>query len=416
MRKIILIIALLVLVSASESEAKKFHPGGHVTFEIFYYSLAPYGEWIEIDYGLYAWRPIRIKYNWSPYLYGRWVWTRYGWYWDSFEPFGWAVYHYGRWYYDDYYGWIWIPDYTWGPAWVEWRYTDRYVGWAPLPPYAGFSISIGIHFSVNWISSVHYWHFVPINYFCGYEVHKYIVPSKYKYRVYNESRHSIKYRYENERLINEGIDRNFVERYAGRIRELPVEESTRLRDISVDRSNDKVRIFRPNENEIKRNGEINIKRAERKVEMNIDRVITPRERFEFRKVERDEKNNDRLDRIGRRNFELNDRDVKIRKNPDEVRLRDSENPPKNINDIPTRSSREIFTPNDDRNKTTGDRDRRINSAPSYPKRQIEPNNSKPQNDYEFRKSNERKIESNSSRERTRDTAPRIESNRTRSIK
>ncbi|MCX7916289.1 MAG: hypothetical protein N3A53_08330, partial [Verrucomicrobiae bacterium] len=50
------------------------------------------------------------------------------------EPFGWAVFHYGRWYYDDYYGWIWIPDRIWGPAWVEWRETETYVGWAPLLP------------------------------------------------------------------------------------------------------------------------------------------------------------------------------------------------------------------------------------------------------------------------------------------
>ncbi|HEX4138962.1 MAG TPA: DUF6600 domain-containing protein, partial [Candidatus Methylacidiphilales bacterium] len=29
---------------------------------------------------------------------------------------------------------VWVPGYTWAPAWVSWRYGDGYVGWAPLPP------------------------------------------------------------------------------------------------------------------------------------------------------------------------------------------------------------------------------------------------------------------------------------------
>ena len=31
-------------------------------------------------------------------------------------------------------GWVWVPGYTWAPAWVSWRYGDGYAGWAPLPP------------------------------------------------------------------------------------------------------------------------------------------------------------------------------------------------------------------------------------------------------------------------------------------
>jgi hypothetical protein len=27
-----------------------------------------------------------------------------------------------------------VPGEDWGPAWVDWRYSDDYVGWAPLPP------------------------------------------------------------------------------------------------------------------------------------------------------------------------------------------------------------------------------------------------------------------------------------------
>ncbi len=101
MKKAIFILAIVFGLSLSIAEAKNPAPYGRVSFTIFYTSLSPYGEWIEIDYGVYAWRPLYVKVGWSPYLIGRWVWTPYGWYWDSFEPFGWAVYHYGRWYYDD---------------------------------------------------------------------------------------------------------------------------------------------------------------------------------------------------------------------------------------------------------------------------------------------------------------------------
>ena len=72
-------------------------------FGFFYSSLAPHGEWIEVESGTRVWRPFHIPHQWRPYLIGRWVWTdEYGWYWMSDESFGWITYHYGRWYYDDY--------------------------------------------------------------------------------------------------------------------------------------------------------------------------------------------------------------------------------------------------------------------------------------------------------------------------
>jgi hypothetical protein len=64
---------------------------------------------------------------------------------------------------DDYYGWIWIPDYEWAPAWVEWRYDDAYIGWAPLPPYAVFSIHIGIHYTYDYYVPYRHWHYVNYN-------------------------------------------------------------------------------------------------------------------------------------------------------------------------------------------------------------------------------------------------------------
>lgn len=318
MKKIIFLFAIIFGLSFSISEAKNPSPYGRVSFTIFYTSLEPYGEWIEIDYGVYAWRPLYVRAGWAPYLIGRWVWTPYGWYWDSFEPFGWAVYHYGRWYYDDYYGWIWIPDYEWAPAWVEWRYSDYYIGWAPLPPYARISFTIGIHYSVRWDAPYYYWNFVPVNYFCGYEVHRFVVSPKYRYRIYSNTRYSVGYRFEGDKIINDGLDRNFVERKGGRIVEAKIEETTLLRDFSERKFNERdnrVIIYKPDESEVKRNVDIKFKKLDRTISLDVTKIQTPREKINARTranerevYERNERN-ERVerDRIEDRKFEQYDR-------------------------------------------------------------------------------------------------------------
>lgn len=316
MKKLVILL-VLVLLAYNVSESRTPYFQSRVTFHTFYYSLAPYGEWIEIDYGLYAWRPARVYVGWAPYLIGRWVWTPYGWYWDSFEPFGWAVYHYGRWYYDDYYGWIWIPDYEWAPAWVEWRYTDYYIGWAPLPPYASFSISIGIRFSINWYSPHHYWHFVPVKYFSGYEVHRYVVAPKYKYRIYRDSKYSVNYKYDGGRVINYGVDRNFVERKGGRIFEARVEETSRLRDFTEGKTNDRNRvlIYRPDEREINRDIDFKVRKTDRRISLDVDRIQTPRERIDIKEIER---NTNRIEQNRRERDENLDRNRNMNQNNENI--------------------------------------------------------------------------------------------------
>src|ERR1700761_3860285 len=105
-----------------------------VSFQTFYDQLANQGTWIQSkDYG-YVWQPTETDPNWRPYTYGHWVNTDQGMTWDSDEQFGWATYHYGRWVNLDGTGWVWVPGYTWAPAWVSWRQDQDDVGWAPLPP------------------------------------------------------------------------------------------------------------------------------------------------------------------------------------------------------------------------------------------------------------------------------------------
>lgn len=228
--KRILIIAVLVagIFSIVEAKPDKYR----IAYGIFYTHLAPHGVWMEFSDGIIVWRPTIIRKAWAPYSLGRWIWTEYGWYWDSYEPFGYITYHYGRWFYDDYYGWIWIPDFDWAPAWVEWRYDDSYVGWAPLPPYAGFSVNIGIHFTFNYVTPYHHWHFVHYNYMCDPYVFKHYVSPKYKYRIYSNTRYRNDYSYFNGRIINRGIDIEQVRMRSGQeIRQRNIQQVFDLREL-----------------------------------------------------------------------------------------------------------------------------------------------------------------------------------------
>ncbi|MDD5349192.1 MAG: hypothetical protein PHQ12_03170 [Chthoniobacteraceae bacterium] len=115
-----------------------------VTFSYFYESLAPFGDWVDVDQYGYCWQPRGVEPDWRPYTDGYWSYTDAGWTWVSYEDFGAITYHYGRWVRLDDVGWVWRPDYQWGPAWVSWRQSDDYVGWAPLPPDAEFDADTGI--------------------------------------------------------------------------------------------------------------------------------------------------------------------------------------------------------------------------------------------------------------------------------
>ena len=285
MKKLIVIIVIIFwgFVGVSEITA---HPrvSGY-----FYNSLSPYGRWIEIDYGVVVWRPTIMNRNWSPYNDGRWVWTSDGWYWQSYEPFGYITYHYGRWYFDDYYGWLWYPDYEWAPAWVEWRYDDDYIGWAPLHPYAIFSISIGIHYTTVYYIPYYHWHFVAYNYFYDPYVYRHCVAPRYKYRIYSKTRNRNNYTYRNGRVRNDGVDINFVRTRSGQnIRErdlLRVSDPGSLNKQKVeDRGN--IKTFYRSRDELVRNDlkDIKIEKSNRESSLDVRKIR--RDEIENKNVER----------------------------------------------------------------------------------------------------------------------------------
>lgn len=276
MKKIIIFAALVVFITFNRTEAR---PDMNVDFNYFYFSLAPHGEWISLDGDLVVWRPNSVNYDWQPYSIGQWSWTQNGWYWDSYEPFGWATYHYGRWMYEDYYGWVWLPDYEWAPAWVEWRYDNDYIGWSPLPAYASFNVGVGIHFSIGWRSHSNFWNFVSYNHFCNRNVHHHFMDHRYVNNFFSRTKYRTNYYYDHDRIVNGGVDRNYIERRGGyRISERQINRINSLDDYnrSRDRNDDGIRSYRPTGKELNRfdgNAERTITRGTKSTSLQKDKVV-----------------------------------------------------------------------------------------------------------------------------------------------
>ena len=275
MKKLIIASFLIILGYSAQINSQPIYRDGS-SFGFFYSSLSPYGEWIQINGGENVWRPFNTGYDWAPYHYGHWVWTNDGWFWDSDEPYGNIVYHYGRWFNDDSYGWIWIPDYQWAPAWVEWRYDNDYIGWAPLPPYAAFSIGFGIRFTASYSVPYRFYSFLSYKHMCEVNAYNYYVDNNYKYRIYSNSRLRTNYGYSDGRVINRGVDVDFIRQRSGaRIVERSIQVDTNPRSFESRSSNEStVRAFILPKNEIDRSSGRNIpfQRGSRSTSLDFSRV------------------------------------------------------------------------------------------------------------------------------------------------
>ncbi len=147
-----IVLGLLLMLTGSTQKA--LAQGEEVSMQSFYDELSPYGTWIQDPQYGYVWRPDVEQSDFRPYYTnGRWAMTEYGNTWVSNYDWGWAPFHYGRWVYNRYSQWVWIPDTTWGPAWVSWRTGGGYYGWAPMGP--GMNININFNIPDLW------WVFVP---------------------------------------------------------------------------------------------------------------------------------------------------------------------------------------------------------------------------------------------------------------
>ena len=152
----VLVLGLVLLLTGAAQKVAAQEED--VSIQTFYDELSPYGTWIQDSQYGYVWRPDVDQSDFRPYYTnGRWVMTEYGNTWVSDYNWGWAPFHYGRWVYNRYNEWLWIPDTTWGPAWVSWRSGGGYYGWAPLAP----GINININFGGGYRIPNSWWCFVP---------------------------------------------------------------------------------------------------------------------------------------------------------------------------------------------------------------------------------------------------------------
>jgi hypothetical protein len=144
------VLILGFILSGALASGQDAGPAGQANFEYFRAALAPYGAWTQLPQYGWAWIPDVVTENplWRPYWDGgHWVQSDEGLYWQSDYAWGAIPFHYGRWVFAADYGWVWVPDDQWGPAWVCWRDDDLddLCGWAPLPPGAFYVFGAGLY-------------------------------------------------------------------------------------------------------------------------------------------------------------------------------------------------------------------------------------------------------------------------------
>ena len=204
-----------------------------VSFGFFWSNLSPHGSWhVSASYGQ-VWQPYGYHAGWHPYHDGRWMYTDAGWYWDSYQPWGAVPYHYGTWAYDPYYGWVWVPGYTWAPSWVAWRTAPGYIGWAPVP--VGFSIGVSIgggHHHDHWDDwdDDHYVYVGDHDFMCDNVARRVVPVERTRAFVTNTTSIRNNYRIVNGVVHNDGPQVEAVRRATRQsVRPVPVESTRAVR-------------------------------------------------------------------------------------------------------------------------------------------------------------------------------------------
>lgn len=184
---------------------------------LFYDELSPYGHWFTYGNDGWCWSPYDTPFGWRPYSVGSWAYTDAGWTWMSAEPFGWATYHYGRWVDDDDYGWVWIPDTVWSPAWVAWRESSDWIGWAPLPPGATWDAAAGLSWNDEYANQIDEsaWCFVPAGTILDASLAPRIVPAPRNRALLGSTQLSVHFEVDDRRPRNLGLDEQVVTRAMG---------------------------------------------------------------------------------------------------------------------------------------------------------------------------------------------------------
>jgi hypothetical protein len=195
-------------------------PNPQINLDYFRGQLSPYGAWVDLPPYGQVWRPAAAIADptWRPYsVGGHWTYTEQGWYWQADDPWGTIVFHYGRWNMDPTLGWIWVPDYVWGPSWVAWRHSEGFYGWAPLPPAARFEAGVGLSFggvavgaSFDFGLHADAFTFVGYDHLWEHDYHAWYVPRERVTVVFGASVIENNYRVEGGRFVVVGFGREHV--------------------------------------------------------------------------------------------------------------------------------------------------------------------------------------------------------------
>jgi len=200
-------IVALLLVAGLESAEGAFLVS--VQTPLFYTELSPHGSWVALSPFGWVWRPaVARRSDWRPYYSsGNWMWTDYGWYWQSYYSWGNVPFHYGRWVLDGRHGWVWIPDGVWGPSWVSWRYSPGYCGWAPLPPGPVYGTSFGygtswggVSFGITFDLTPDHYVFVPHQKVCSGSPDHHAIPEEETVEAFEQSEPVTSYRPVRDRI------------------------------------------------------------------------------------------------------------------------------------------------------------------------------------------------------------------------
>jgi hypothetical protein len=128
-------------------------------------------------------------------------------------------FHYGRWFFDPELGWVWVPGYVWGPAWVAWRAGAGNVGWLPLPPWIDYD-GYG-PFTDDWNDGYGYanfgfgddqffslWCFVGANDLFAPRISYYVIGPRYYPRFIRSTVGWTRFSVMNGHIVNRSIDRD----------------------------------------------------------------------------------------------------------------------------------------------------------------------------------------------------------------
>lgn len=193
-----------------------------IGFDVFFDDLAMHGDWLWLESYGWVWMPWETDAAWRPYTRGHWLYTTSGWTWVSSWTWGWAPFHYGRWLQLPVYGWVWIPDRHWAPAWVAWRYSAGTVGWAPLPLNARWIPGSGLQW--DGATGIHpkSWSFVNERYLLSEDVGGYLIRGSETPRLLAETRDHTRYEVRSRGILARGLPVDALERGRGPIPRVPI--------------------------------------------------------------------------------------------------------------------------------------------------------------------------------------------------